>query len=82
MFSSSCRPHHRRELPEFEQLQFKEFEKRVPSPHPLYIMETWSLYELLAARPHIDAAASVSQETVVERWMAQGGNPINVLCDH
>jgi hypothetical protein len=55
---------------------FKDFRKRRPSPHPLY-MEPWSLYELLAARVHINP--SVSQGTVVERWMAQGGNPRNVL---
>ena len=55
---------------------YKDFRKRDPSPHPLY-MEPWSLYELLAARVHMNP--SVSQETVVERWMAQGGNPRNVL---
>ena len=57
---------------------FKDFEKRRPSPHPLF-MEPWTLYELLAARVHIDP--SVPQETVVERWMAQGGNPRHVLCE-
>jgi hypothetical protein len=55
---------------------FKEFRKREPPPHVLY-MEPWSLYELLAARVHIND--SVSPEIVVERWMAQGGNPRNVL---
>ena len=56
---------------------FKDFMKRRPAPHSLY-MEPWSLYELVAARPYIDP--SVAVDTVVERWWEQGGNPRNVLC--
>jgi hypothetical protein len=55
---------------------FKDFRKREQSPHPLY-MEPWTLYELLAARVYLNPL--MHQETVVERWMAQGGNPRNVL---
>ena len=55
---------------------FKDFMKRDPPPHSLY-MEPWSLYELVAARPYINP--SVAVDTVVERWWEQGGNPRNVL---